>query len=639
MKKMFGIKTAYRLLLIAFCLFLLPKISQAVYPVAARKRLWLFGFLFAFIIIFASFSYTSSANGATYYVATTGSDTNSGSTSAPFKTIQKAADVAQAGDTVHVKSGTYNERVSVKNSGTFSNPITFEGERGSNGDWLTTIDGGDATSGWVKASEIGPYVYKTTNINYRPYAMTAMENGQSKKIHRLLSSSSDIDPYEYLNKSPDATVTTFYNKSIVKYWDSIEAVFYYDSGTGTTYVRFRSGDNPATRNVKSSASATVLLGDKSYITFKNFLVRGGRYQVEIYGTNASNNIMEENYLINGDLARLYIHDGAFNNRVRKNKIQMGILGSYTTGAWQWGQNSSTPYIYGVKENFYNRYKTEFDSDAGIKISSAGQGNEIHNNDIFEGLLGISIGAVSGLKVHDNAVHGFSSVGIIPGGGLTSNVEIYDNLFSDSNINLRIHRLDEYENRSTYLYRNRFYLPTDIGEQVYFHWETPSSTPSDYARIYFYHNSFAGGRNGIGVSSWGDANGGLPKSRFINNIISSKYPWTYLSNPEIFDYNWIGGSYSTTLPSWVGPNNIIARTQKMWDETTMPNFSLPATSNARSAGIDLSKTFIINGKTYPALPGMQTGYFSGSKPDLGAVQYSGSSPDTTPPSPPTNVRVN
>lgn len=54
------------------------------------------------------------------------SDSNPGTESSPWKTIQKGANVAVAGDTVYVKSGIYHEWVNVKNSGTEGNPITFK---------------------------------------------------------------------------------------------------------------------------------------------------------------------------------------------------------------------------------------------------------------------------------------------------------------------------------------------------------------------------------------------------------------------------------------------------------------------------------------------------------------------------------
>lgn len=49
-----------------------------------------------------------SAQAATYYVATTGSDSNAGTLSAPFKSITKATSVAVSGDTVYVRGGTYS---------------------------------------------------------------------------------------------------------------------------------------------------------------------------------------------------------------------------------------------------------------------------------------------------------------------------------------------------------------------------------------------------------------------------------------------------------------------------------------------------------------------------------------------------
>src|SRR5438105_2626443 len=64
----------------------------------------------------------------TYYVATTGSDSNSGGTSSPFATIGHAASIAVAGDTVIVEDGTYVEAVTVNHSGTSSSPIVFQAQ-------------------------------------------------------------------------------------------------------------------------------------------------------------------------------------------------------------------------------------------------------------------------------------------------------------------------------------------------------------------------------------------------------------------------------------------------------------------------------------------------------------------------------
>jgi len=54
-------------------------------------------------------------------------DANPGTEAKPWKTIQHAADTAQAGDTVCVMEGRYAERVTLKKSGAAGQPITFRG--------------------------------------------------------------------------------------------------------------------------------------------------------------------------------------------------------------------------------------------------------------------------------------------------------------------------------------------------------------------------------------------------------------------------------------------------------------------------------------------------------------------------------
>ncbi len=61
----------------------------------------------------------------TYFVSIHGDDSNPGTEMLPWKTIQKAANILSAGDTLYVKAGVYNERVVLKNSGTPNNDIVF----------------------------------------------------------------------------------------------------------------------------------------------------------------------------------------------------------------------------------------------------------------------------------------------------------------------------------------------------------------------------------------------------------------------------------------------------------------------------------------------------------------------------------
>ncbi|MBL0926554.1 MAG: right-handed parallel beta-helix repeat-containing protein [Phycisphaerales bacterium] len=66
------------------------------------------------------------AAGATFYVRTSGNDSNSGNTpSSAFATIGKAASVASAGDVVYVGGGTYTGASTVSCNGTANAPVRF----------------------------------------------------------------------------------------------------------------------------------------------------------------------------------------------------------------------------------------------------------------------------------------------------------------------------------------------------------------------------------------------------------------------------------------------------------------------------------------------------------------------------------
>lgn len=80
--------------------------------------------LFVSLFLFSNFKIVSAAG--TYYVATNGNDANPGTLSQPWHTIQKAANTVTAGDTVYIRAGTYNEKVTMNNlQGTSGSWITF----------------------------------------------------------------------------------------------------------------------------------------------------------------------------------------------------------------------------------------------------------------------------------------------------------------------------------------------------------------------------------------------------------------------------------------------------------------------------------------------------------------------------------
>ena len=85
------------------------------------------------LLLLAAFACFWSASAAERYVSPSkGSDSNAGTLAAPWKTFQKAANTAKAGDVVFLRGGVYAERVQINVSGTVAAPITFrnyEGEK------------------------------------------------------------------------------------------------------------------------------------------------------------------------------------------------------------------------------------------------------------------------------------------------------------------------------------------------------------------------------------------------------------------------------------------------------------------------------------------------------------------------------
>ena len=87
--------------------------------------------------------------GRYYYVATNGDDSNPGTKAQPFKTIQKAADIVEPGDTVIVGDGIYTGGhiiIDLNRGGTSDSWVVFRSEN----KWGAVIDGRNNTSryGW-----------------------------------------------------------------------------------------------------------------------------------------------------------------------------------------------------------------------------------------------------------------------------------------------------------------------------------------------------------------------------------------------------------------------------------------------------------------------------------------------------------
>ncbi len=97
----------------------------------------------------AALSIAVSAQAAEFHVAKSGNNTNVGSVTKPLLTIQRAADLAQPGDTITVHEGIYRERVSPPRGGTSDvQRITYQAAPGE----AVAIKGSEVITGWKRVA-------------------------------------------------------------------------------------------------------------------------------------------------------------------------------------------------------------------------------------------------------------------------------------------------------------------------------------------------------------------------------------------------------------------------------------------------------------------------------------------------------
>ena len=138
------------------------------------------------------------APGDIYYVASDGDDSNPGTESQPWRTIQKAANTMSAGDSVIVLAGNYDERVQVTRSGDAGAPITYQ------------ADGDVTTNGFTVNADyitIKGFEVTATVCNWSPEASGIYVSG----AHCLIE-----DNYAYYSPRGGIKTSGSSNKCIIR---------------------------------------------------------------------------------------------------------------------------------------------------------------------------------------------------------------------------------------------------------------------------------------------------------------------------------------------------------------------------------------------------------------------------------------
>ena len=125
---------------------------------------------------------------AELHVAITGSDTNPGTSAAPLRTIQRAADLAQPGDTVTVHAGVYRERVNPPRGGeSDTKRIVYQAATGER----VVITGSEEVKNWEKVQD---GVWKATLPNTIFWRLQSLHRPHPRRLVPIPMAPANITP-------------------------------------------------------------------------------------------------------------------------------------------------------------------------------------------------------------------------------------------------------------------------------------------------------------------------------------------------------------------------------------------------------------------------------------------------------------
>ncbi|MBK1894988.1 T9SS type A sorting domain-containing protein [Chryseobacterium paridis] len=257
-----------------------------------------------------------------YYVdKTSGNDNNNGIT-APWKTIQKAADKALPNSIVNIKAGTYNENVVINVSGTSGNYITFKNYSNDN-----VIIDGTGTSGKT--------LLTVTNKSYLKFENLTIQNKTVNDAQGVLVQTTGA------NSSTDLTFKNITIKNINWNADKNKPVNSNNNAQGLIVYGRNGGITNLTidgckvfNNILGYSEALAVNGNVDGFTVKNCVVHDNtNIGIDILGhegtaSNASLDEARNGVVINNECynnvskyatsAGIYV-DGASNIIVERNK--------------------------------------------------------------------------------------------------------------------------------------------------------------------------------------------------------------------------------------------------------------------------------------------------------------------------------
>ncbi len=257
-----------------------------------------------------------------YYVSTSGSDSNPGTQSQPWKTIGKAATIVAEGDTVYIRGGDYQEAVDFSQSGTNDARISILAYPGE----TPIIDGDNYNIPDVAGTPLlqlsGTYIY-----------VSGIEVRYSKWMGVALTGAHDTA--DKINSHHN------FNNGILISGDY--------SVAENSLIWSNSMNNVNGKSTTGNSTGVSAARHPNYATIKNNIVYGnwgeGLSTFEANGTIIEDNIVHDNWSVN-----LYISD-ATNILCQRNFVYTsGVMNGYgsTQAGIYLGDETYTPASANIK---------------------------------------------------------------------------------------------------------------------------------------------------------------------------------------------------------------------------------------------------------------------------------------------------
>ncbi len=293
-----------------------------------------------------------------YYVSTSGSDSNPGTSASPFRTIQKAADVVNPGDTVVIRDGVYSTTaqyfVNINRGGASGSYVTFKAEH----KWGAVLDGGNVSSYGINLGAGVSYI-QFVDLEIKNFLWMGIfcNNGTSLSNYITIKGCKIHDIGRVFDQGDYGRCAIYFSRGN-HHW-TITQNYIYNTGRTNTTDNFRMNKDHAVYIGTASSSADA--SHDNVITYNvMYSTSGNTLNIGSYNDLIANNV------------------SAWPNR----NLAGGSCFIVSEGAGGYGLTIANNIIYGLDPNF-----------AFAILSWTGySGWTVKNNMVYNGTMWASAGA-------------------------------------------------------------------------------------------------------------------------------------------------------------------------------------------------------------------------------------------------------